>query len=398
PGTWDLGTLFEEISYGYGVQYHAKRLEDGFLECLPGKSKGDADHSLSIPGCSLQDLLLCMIAMAVSTFQVSVTSNYLVFRHLLARLSFTSTFLNLNHEDNNYQSPRRINSPHSTKAQSHHQGPSLLIDDSYFVRSSLEEANRIYQALTRESTLKDESSSPNIGTPYPFFVPSTVQSTLGSPTALAIGAFSTTLTTLSFSLMGWRGLDVTNVFIGNFFFVAGIGMVVSAQWELVLGNSFGYTALSAFGMFLIQREGQNPGFGAILTPLFGVKESYGDDTIGYNNALGFWVLMWAVLNLFFVFGAMAINLLYIGIFFFVELALALIAASYFAAADGKPGESNALKVSGGVFAFLAGILGYYTVAHLMCQTALFYRFPMGDTSRFFVKRKRDGAEECRDSG
>jgi succinate-acetate transporter protein len=33
----------------------------------------------------------------------------------------------------------------------------------------------------------------------------------------------------------------------NSFQVAGIGMVISAQWELVLGNSFGYTALSAFG-------------------------------------------------------------------------------------------------------------------------------------------------------
>lgn len=30
--------------------------------------------------------------------------------------------------------------------------------------------------------------------------------------------------------------------------VAGLGMVISAQWELVIGNSFGYTALSAFGM------------------------------------------------------------------------------------------------------------------------------------------------------
>lgn len=29
--------------------------------------------------------------------------------------------------------------------------------------------------------------------------------------------------------------------------VAGIGMVISAQWELVLGNSYGYTVLSAFG-------------------------------------------------------------------------------------------------------------------------------------------------------
>jgi hypothetical protein len=40
-------------------------------------------------------------------------------------------------------------------------------------------------------------------------------------TALAIGAFATTLTTLGLSLMGWRNVTVTNVFIGNFFFVAG---------------------------------------------------------------------------------------------------------------------------------------------------------------------------------
>jgi hypothetical protein len=50
------------------------------------------------------------------------------------------------------------------------------------------------------------------------FVPSTLKSTLGSPTALAIGAFATTLTTLSLSLMEWRGVTITNVYIGNFFF------------------------------------------------------------------------------------------------------------------------------------------------------------------------------------
>jgi uncharacterized protein len=65
--------------------------------------------------------------------------------------------------------------------------------------------------------------------------------------------------------------------------MTGIAMVVSAQWELVLGNSYGYTVLSAFGLFYA-------GLGAIVTPLFGVKESYGDDLAGYNNALGFWVL------------------------------------------------------------------------------------------------------------
>lgn len=61
----------------------------------------------------------------------------------------------------------------------------------------------------------------------------------------------------------------------------------------------------------------------------------------------------------------------------------LVSASYFAAADGNTAASAALKQTGGVFAFLAGLLGYYTVGHLMCQEALFFSFPMGDTSRFF---------------
>ena len=63
----------------------------------------------------------------------------------------------------------------------------------------------------------------------------------------------------------------------------GIGMVISAQWELILGNTYAYTVLSAFGFFY-------GGFGAIITPLFGVASSYGTDTVEYNNALGYFVL------------------------------------------------------------------------------------------------------------
>lgn len=103
--------------------------------------------------------------------------------------------------------------------------------------------------------------------------------------------------------------------------------------------------------------------------------------------------MWTIFNTFFLIGSLPINLVYIGIFGFVELAFGLVAASYFAAADGHGDASIALKKAGGVFAFLAGLLGYYTVGHLMCQTALFFRFPMGDTSRFFIRR---GQSEVKD--
>lgn len=56
--------------------------------------------------------------------------------------------------------------------------------------------------------------------------------------------------------------------------------------------------------------------------------------------------------------------MYIGIFFTVQLAFTLVAASYFAAADGHAAGSVALAKAGGVFAFLSGLLGYYTVGKL----------------------------------
>lgn len=81
------------------------------------------------------------------------------------------------------------------------------------------------------------------------------------------------------------------------------------------------------------------------------------------------------------------NLVYIGIFFTVQMAFTLVAASYFATADGHLGTAVALKKAGGVFAFLSGLLGYYTVANLMCQQAMSFSFPMGDTSHFFQNKK-----------
>ena len=87
------------------------------------------------------------------------------------------------------------------------------------------------------------------------------------------------------------------------------------------------------------------------------------------------------------------NLVYIGIFSTVELAFTLVAASYFAAADGHAASSIALKKAGGAFAFVSGMLGYYTVANMTWQEALFYSFPMGDTSRFFKQHSVRAAEE-----
>jgi succinate-acetate transporter protein len=98
--------------------------------------------------------------------------------------------------------------------------------------------------------------------------------------------------------MEWRGVTTNNVFVANFFFAAAFGLVVTAQWELSIGNGFAYTVFSAFGMLYFSLGNSKlthtglfyAGYGAILTPAFGVNEAYGNNTKELNNALGFFMI------------------------------------------------------------------------------------------------------------
>ncbi|KAL4748894.1 hypothetical protein BDW72DRAFT_143822 [Aspergillus terricola var. indicus] len=207
--------------------------------------------------------------------------------------------------------------------------------------------------------------------------------TLGAGSALALGAFGTTLTTLSLALMEWRGVTTTNAFVANFFFIAAFGLVVTAQWELSIGNGFAYTVFSAFGLFYA-------GYGALLTPAFGVAQAYGGtDTAEYNNAVGFFMILWTVFVFTFLVASLPSNIAYILVFLFVDLGFLTVAASYFAKADGHAASAVALQKAGGAFCFVAGLIGWYIVFHLLLLDSLL-DLPLGDTSRFFGKRKEKG--------
>jgi len=204
--------------------------------------------------------------------------------------------------------------------------------------------------------------------------------------------------------MEWRGVTTDNVFVANFFFVAAFGLVITAQWELSIGNGFAYTVFSAFGKNPTRtRNGEceiltlvimiglfYAGYGAILTPAFGVAQAYGGiETTQYNNAVGFFMIMWTVFVFTFLIASLPTNIAYILVFLFVDLGFLMVAASYFAMADGHAASSTALKKSGGVFCFVAGLVGWYIVFHLMLQDSLL-DIPLGDTSRLFGKKHRKG--------
>ncbi|KAF7550660.1 hypothetical protein G7046_g7946 [Stylonectria norvegica] len=207
-----------------------------------------------------------------------------------------------------------------------------------------------------------------------------IGSSLGNPMPLAMGGFATTLLTLSLAMMDFRGVSTQTVFIGNLCFAAGLGMLISAQWEMVRGNTFSYTVLSAFGLFY-------GGYGVILAPSLGVADAYGGFTAEYHNALGFFVLIWAVLDIFFIIAALPTNLVTIGVFATIDLCFSLDAASSFALADGKEDTAATLMKAAGAFGFISGLLGYYSVAHDMCEDIFPFAIPLGDTSRFFRVRR-----------
>ncbi|KXG50998.1 GPR1/FUN34/yaaH protein [Penicillium griseofulvum] len=204
---------------------------------------------------------------------------------------------------------------------------------------------------------------------------------IGSPTALGMGAFAIAFTTLSMSLMEWRGAAITNAYIGNCFFTAGLGLVLVAQWELVRGNSFGHTVFGGFGLF-------NLAFGAINAPAFGVAEAFKNDPAALNNAIGYFLLVWGIFVLFFTIAAMPMNFVYTAMLGTSQITYTVLAASYFSFADDNVSTGVALKKAAGAFGFVSGLFAWYTVGHLMCQDALLFSFPLGDTSPLYARLRR----------
>ena len=75
------------------------------------------------------------------------------------------------------------------------------------------------------------------------------------------------------------------------------------------------------------------------------------------------------------------------VFTCIELCLVLDGTSQFLKADGYDATYMRMQKAAGAFGFIAGLLGYYCTAHYLCEDALGFRVPMGDTSRWCLKKK-----------
>ncbi|KAL7932089.1 GPR1/FUN34/yaaH family domain-containing protein [Trichoderma chlorosporum] len=203
---------------------------------------------------------------------------------------------------------------------------------------------------------------------------------LANPSALGFGGFEATLMALSLSDMGFRGVSNQSVFIANLCFLAGIGLLISAQWEMAKGNTFEYIVLSTFGLYY-------GGYGVLILPSMGILESYQGQTAEYHNAFGIYQLVWCILNLFFLIASLPTGGPNIIIYGALELSYIFNCTSHFVRADGNIATSASLTKIAGAFGFISSLAGFYMLSHELCQNVLPFRIPVYDTSRLACGRK-----------
>ncbi|THW72957.1 hypothetical protein D6D19_06065 [Aureobasidium pullulans] len=183
---------------------------------------------------------------------------------------------------------------------------------------------------------------------------------LANPSPLGFGAFATTLMTISLAQMGFRNVQNQTVFVANLCFLAGVGLLISAQWEMVRGDTFAYTVLTAFAFYY-------GGYGALLMPWMGVVDWYG---------------VWSILNLFFFVASLSTNIANMFVYGGLEISYMLNCAANFSFADGCSAHGQALTKAAGAFGFIASLAGFYILAHEFCQDSLRIKVPLGETRRW----------------
>lgn len=99
-------------------------------------------------------------------------------------------------------------------------------------------------------------------------------------------------------------------------------------------------------------------------------------------------MIWRTVFIFtFLVASLPGNFAYLLIFFLIDLGFLTVAASYFAKADGHAAAVVVLRKSSGVSCFLAGLIGWYIVFHLLLQDSLL-DLPLGEKSQYFRKKKK----------
>ncbi|GMM28565.1 Ady2 protein [Martiniozyma asiatica (nom. inval.)] len=165
-----------------------------------------------------------------------------------------------------------------------------------------------------------------------------------NPAPLGLSAFALTTFVLSLINAGAMGVSNDSIVVGLACFYGGFIQLLAGMWEMSVENTFGALALSSYGGFWMS-------FGAISIPWFNIAASY-DDPVELQNAVGFYLLGWAIFTFMLTLCTMKSTLAFFSLFFLLAITFLLLAIA-------DLGKSPNCKTAGGVIGVIVAFIAWY---------------------------------------
>lgn len=182
------------------------------------------------------------------------------------------------------------------------------------------------------------------GTLNPGLAPAPVNQ-FANPAPLGLCAFALTTFVLSCYNANAGGIHKPNVVVGLAAFYGGSCQMFAGVWEIVVGNTFGGTALTSYGAFWLS-------YAAIQVKAFGIASAYGDDTHQFKNAVGLYLLAWGLFTWMLTSLTLKSTAAFCALFAMLAITFCLLAAGDFTQ---KIGATKA----GGICGIVTAFLGFY---------------------------------------
>ena len=166
---------------------------------------------------------------------------------------------------------------------------------------------------------------------------------VADPAPLGLGAFALTTFVLSAHNAGWAP-DI--IWVAPALFYGGLAQFMAGMWEFRNRNTFGATAFSTYGGFWLS-------LGTfVLLILFGKVPS----TVNVDNALGWFLLAFAIFNTYMMLWASRVNVAVFLVFLTLEITEIVLFIGFFGA------NANIIKIGGIVGVVTAAVAWYASAA------------------------------------
>lgn len=165
--------------------------------------------------------------------------------------------------------------------------------------------------------------------------------------AAAVGLLSYSLCTLVLGLYysGAMGIQIPNVIVALAIFNGGVIQTLAGFWELAMGNVFAGVAFASYGPFWFC-------FGVIFVEAFGIGAAYAEDPAQMGNAIGLFLIGWAIFTFLMLMCTLKATIMFTGLFLTLDLTFILLAAA------NMTGNSH-LQRAGGIMVLVSSACGFY---------------------------------------